>query len=373
MNTAQLPDISPTGFFNTTNTASQATQNFIAFFNAFFAFVASQVTTFDNLYRLFLSTNYSVVNLARAPFLQILLSQFGIAWFLGSNQQAAALLALISSSWSSSSGENMRRILNVFAASPFNWVYESTPGSSQIAFGYLIPAQTWDAFVIYSTSVSAPATPPNTTYNVRALTAPSGWSVQSANATYLSRGYISSGTNIVWSTPIAVNPQPQILNVATPAALPPSAATGTLAWVQNDSSGDQVSVYFFDGAAWRKTSAPNASGGVASIMSAPLPTAVASPNPASVSYPIFSQNPPPASGPSQGYGVYASLANQILNNNTCGVSVVLTDDGFANVDVIIHCLRRVKPTLTILKLSVTKKTDPTFLQIFDVLDYGEIM
>lgn len=368
---ASFKSLTAPGFFDFSETQTPTTQKIIAWFDAVSAIVQNQTNLYDAIFRQWESKDYSGITISRTPYLENLLTQYGLRWFLGSNTQAAALLSFLSSGFGDNDALNFQAFFNFISAPPLSWI-DNSSNPFQIVSGSKIPTKPAEVFILFSSSVSTPPTPPNVLYAPRAWTAPSGWSLNPSSSSYVSRGYLV-GTNIVWTTPQNTATQPQFFLVASLATLPPSPPAFSLASVLSDGSGDVGAIYFYDGAVWQKNSSPNVNqGGLPFLIGAPLPRAVAAPDPASVSYPVSSDIAPPATGGSQGYGMYAGLSPQIISSSIFIVSILFTASGFQNLASVINVLRRIKPTLFRLTIAYTVSGSPNPPTQIEIFDSGEL-
>lgn len=354
------------GYLNFSGTQQPYTAKISNWFNLVMQQWVSQGNLFDSFFRTWMTHDYSTSTVNRTPYIGYLLSQYGVSWFNGSDTQAAALIGYISKGYSGSTSSNINSLFNILSTSPFFWVI--TP--IQIVHGQQYPAISQETLIIYSISVSLPVTPSPQAYTARAWAAPIGWSQTASSATFFSRGYLSGG-NIIWMSPQSTSTIFPFYDVANIAGLPVAPVTGSLAGVFDDSTGDVSSVYYYDGAQWRKTTTTNVDQGqVTTSIPTPQPRAVSAPLTSSV---INSATPPPVSGPSQGYGMYAGLSQTTLSANQILLSVILTDDGLDNIGMIINLLRRIKPSLNRLVLSYSLQSDPNTTGEVEILDSGAII
>jgi len=347
-----VANLTPPGYFNLGPNALQSTKDYTQWWNNILSGMAENSV---NLKKLLLTpwlyddypTSGPVV-----PWLQYLLNMYGVGFFVGLNSQAAYLYQLVSSAWSTSTIFNIQMILQTFSLPPFSWF---TEGSPPITAGNLISSIMDTGFLIYSTSGSAPATPAPSDYSPRAWEVPAGWTNKAASAIYYCRGYIS-GEKIVWSTPRSISDfeNAYVFSENLPIAVP---STGTVAIIHDDGSGDYGAVYYSDGSAWRKNSTPNADLGLVNTETGvrPVPEAITvwAPNPATVSYAIDSAVPPPSTGPTEGYGTFATFADTAIFNDQITISVLQIAGGDVALATLIELLRRVKPVNKVFSLDVS--------------------
>ena len=331
-----VKNLTPPGYFNLSASATTASKNFITWWNNSLNRFANDSINLKTL----LLTPWLVNHLdyPRTPYLQYLTTLYGMGFFGGTNNQAAALYRLLSSAWSVSTIYNIVFILQTFSLPPFSW-FEN----SEISAGNLLSSLMDTGFLVYSTA-SSPATPSPTAYLPRAWTVPAGWTQKASSAVKYSRGYIS-GSNIVWCAPRPVSDfnNNYIFSVNIPIAV---AAAGTVVIVNDDSTGDIASVYYSDGSAWRKNSTSNVDlGQVVLGGNRPSPEAITvwAPNPATVPYSVDSFTPPPADGNSQGYGTFSGWSETSILNDT--VTIILTQiaGNIIALSTLIEVLRRIKP------------------------------
>ena len=343
-----VANLTPPGYFNLSEAAAPATKSYTAWWNNILQARAADIVNLKTL--LLTPWLYDHPDTPRTPWLQYLTTLYGVGFFSGTNNQAAYLFRLLSSAWSVSTLYNITLILQVFSLPPFSWF---TMGSPWISVGNLVSSLIDTGFVIYSTAAS-PATPAATAYAARNWTVPAGWTQGAASAVKYSRGYISGG-NIVWCAPrpVADFQNAYVFSAAVPIAVPPA---GTIAIVNDDSTGDIGSIYYSDGAAWRKSSTPNADLGLVDPTGGrPSPEAftVWAPDPATVTYAIDSQVPPPIGGPTQGYGTFATWANNAIYTDRVTLQLTQIAGGTLAIATIIECLRRVKPVNKLIYLDVS--------------------
>ena len=344
--------LTPPGYFNLSPSALDSTVDYVAWWNNILSRTANNSVNLKTLILTpWLYEDYPVSG-EIVSWLKFLLSMYGFGFFMGTNSQAAYLYQLVSSAWSLSTIYNITMILQTLSMSPFSWFTQRSP---LISSGNFVSDLIDTGFIIYSTAASLPATPAATVYVARAWEIPSGWAQSASSATYYCRGYIS-GTTIIWSTPRAVSDfeNAYVFSAAVPVAVP---SAGTVAIVNDDGSGDIASVYYSDGTAWRKNSIPNADLGLVdpTTVARPDPEAITvwAPDPSTVSYAISSACPPPSSGPTEGYGTFATWAETTTFNNEITIYVTQIAGGNTALAVLIELLRRIKPVNKILNLEVS--------------------
>jgi hypothetical protein len=352
------------GYFDFSGSQSVYTGKVFAWIDSAMQVWINQLNLMDSFFRLWLSYDYSVTTVSRTPYVQKKLNDYGIGWFRGSDTQGAALVGLVSRGYSNTASENFQFLFSKLSSTPFLWCDPVV----QLIYGTQYPALYAETLLIYSNSVGLPATPSPQTYIERAWAAPVGWTQAASESTYFSRGYLS-GSDIVWMAPQSTSTVYPYYNVAEIADLPVAPDTGSLAGVQDDGTGDEGAIYYYDGAVWRKTTTPNVNQGTVASGSVPTPSprAVAAPNPDSLAEPLTSLLQPPVSGPSQGYGMYGGYAQILLSARNIALVIKLTAAGVQNLGIIINLLRRIKPTLNALTLYYTTELDNTPVQI-EILD-----
>ena len=343
-----VKNLTPPGYFNLSSAALQSTKDYVAWWNNILSGWAEDSV---NL-RILLLTPwlYDHPDTPRTPWLKYLLTVYGMGFFAGTNNQAAFLYQLISSAWSRSTIYNILKIVQTLSLPPFSWFTSGSPG---ITTGNLVSSLMETGFLIYSTAANPP-TPAPTAYAARAWVVPANWTQAAASAVKYSRGYIS-GQTIVWCAPrpVADFNNAYLFSAAVPAAIP---SAGTIVIVNDDSSGDIASVYYCDGSAWRKNTMPNADLGLVDPMgSRPSPEAITvwAPDPSTVTYPIDSQEPPPASGATQGYGTFASWAENASYTNQLTINLTQIAGGTVAIATIVELLRRIKPVNKLFHLFVS--------------------
>lgn len=349
--------LTPPGFFNTRDNATQKTKDFITWWNAI---LAQRVADQEALRQLILTPwLFTYPDTPRNPWLNYLLSQYGFAFFGGTNAQAAALYKMVSGSWATSSIENFSTVLATLAMPPFQWL--DVDFIPRVSAGIFEPSVADTGFIVYS-SDAAPAAPANVTYTPRNWPAPDGWTRSPSNAVWYARGYLS-GSEIVWCTKQLTNDPaypdtggvpPFYFSASVPGAVP---SAGVLAIVDDDGTGDRRALYYSDGTAWRKTSTPNADLGLVDPLGPrPVPEAITvwAPNPSTINYALTSQKPPPADGFTQGYGTFSTFGNLSTFSGELELSVKLLTENPVALATLIAVLRRVKPANFVLRLRIVR-------------------
>jgi hypothetical protein len=333
--------LTPPGYFNLADDAPATHKAYITWWNAILSNRVTQATALKTL----ILTPWLVDHLdsPRTPWLDYLLTLYGFGFFGGTNNQAAALYKLISNGWNRSTIKNNLLVLQTLCLAPFSW-FDSTL-VPQIITGNLLPSSADTGFIIYSTAGSAPATPAPTAYAPRGWATPGGWTDAASSATYYSRGYIS-GVTLVWCAPRPVSDFliPPAYSASIPLAV---AATGTICIVADNGTGDHGVIYYSDGSAWRKNSYGNADLGLivpGALRPVPEPVTVLAPNPASVTYAIDSAQPPPATGPTEGYGTFSTWAATAIMTNEITIQLHQLAGGALATATLFELLRRIIPT-----------------------------
>ena len=200
--------LTPPGYFNLASDAPATHRAYITWWDAVLADRAAQAVALKTL----ILTPWLVSHLdyPRTPWLDYLLKQYGIGFFGGTNNQAAALYKLVSNGWNRSTIKNVLLVIQTLCLAPFSW-FDSTL-VPQIITGNLLPSVTDTGFIIYSTAGSTPSTPSATTYTARGWVTPTGWTNKAASATFYSRGY-KSGSTLKWCAP---RPSPEAVSVLAP-------------------------------------------------------------------------------------------------------------------------------------------------------------
>ena len=333
-----VANLTPPGYFNLSPAALQSTKDYVTWWNNILSRRANDSV---NLKQLLLTPwLYDHPDSPRTPWLEYLTTLYGMGFFEGTNNQAAYLYRLLSSAWSLSTIYNISMIVQTLSLPPFSWF---TMIGNGITAGNLISSLMDTGFLIYSTAAS-PATPADTVYIPRAWVSPTGWTQKAASAVSYSRGYLSGG-NIVWCAPRPVTDfnNAYVFSAAIPIAIP---SAGTIAIVNDDSTGDSGSIYYCDGTIWRKNSAPNIDLGLVDTAGArPVPEAITvwAPNPTTVTYAIDSQVPPPATGLSQGYGTFSTWSENAIFTDEITIEVTQIAGDTVALATLIELLRRVKP------------------------------
>ena len=352
-----VANLTPPGYFDLSADAPADHQAYITWWNNILNKRAIDAVSFKTM--LLTPWLYNHPDFPRTPWLKYLTTLYGLGFFSGTNNQAAALYRLISSGWSTSTIYNMVLVAQTFSMPPFSWF---TIANVPLTAGNLSLSQMDTGFIIYTIDPS-PATPAPTQYSARGWTTPAAWSNAPASAVTYCRGYIS-GATIIWSDPRpAIDFENMYLfSTNIPVAV---ASAGTVCIVDDDGTGDKRSVYYSDGAAWRKNSAPNSDlGEIIVDQDRPVPDAftVWAPNPQTVIYAIDSAVPPPADGPTQGFGSFASWAETAIFNGQITLIMSQVDGGSTAIATTIEVLRRIKPVGKTFNLDI----DGTVYKISDV-------
>ena len=346
-----VKNLTPPGYFNLSEAALQSTKDYVTWWNNI---LSKRANDSANLKQLILTPwLYNHPDSPRTPWLQYLTTLYGMGFFGGTNNQAAYLYRLLSSAWSLSTIYNINMILQTFSLPPFSWFTVRSPG---ITAGNLISSLMDTGFLIYSTAAS-PATPSPTAYAPRAWVVPAGWTQAASSAVNYSRGY-KSGSTIIWCAPRPVSDfnNTYVFSANIPVAIP---SVGTIAIVNNDSTGDIASVYYCDGVAWRKNSTPNSDLGLVNttgVRPSPEALTVWAPNPETVTYAVDSKIPPPLSGASQGYGTFATWAENSIFTDQITINITQISGGTNAVATLFELLRRVKPLNKTFTLNISGVT-----------------
>lgn len=345
-----VANLTPPGYFNQAASAPEHHRDYLTWWNNILADRAAQNATLREL--VLTPWLFTFPDSPRNPWVQYLLTSYGFAFFVGTNTQAAALYKLVSGAWFTSSIQNFARILQALSMPPFVWF--DVDFIPRVTAGSFVPAVSDTGFVAY-TSDGAAVQPPDVPYTARGWAAPLGWTRRPASAVQYVRGYLS-GSTIVWCAKRDVATDfdlPVYFSANVPVSV---AAAGTLCIVNDDGTGDFKTVYYSDGTAWRKNSTTNPDLGLIIPETArPVPEAIAvlSPNPATASYAISSEQPPPVGGNTAGYGTFATYsATSVFSGRLTVQARALTEDPTA-IATLIAVLRRVKPTAFVLELRVT--------------------
>ena len=154
------------GYFNLSAAALQSTQDYVQWWNNILLQRANDSVNLKTL--LLTPWLYDHPDEPRTPWLEYLLTLYGMKFFTGTNNQAAYIYRLLSGAWSLSTIYNITVVLQTFSLPPFSWF---TDVSGSITAGNLVASIMDTGFLIYSTEVS-PATPSATTYVARAWDTP---------------------------------------------------------------------------------------------------------------------------------------------------------------------------------------------------------
>lgn len=334
-NNTSFRSLTAPGFFDFSDSQSADTAKYIAWFDAFTNYIKDNAQRFDNFFRLWKTFDYSGCTINRTPYVEFLLKYYGIQWFNGNDNDAVKIIGLVSRSYVQSSITNLQYLIQALSEAPLSW----TNGVAQIAYGGKKPAIFAENLIIFSNSGTLPATPAPQVYPDKSWTAPTGWTKQPSSSTYLSRGYLSAG-NIVWSDPLPTSTAFKYTTIADTGSFPVSPSVGDICLVNDDTTGDRGSIYYYDGTTWRKNSTPNSYQGSVGQVDA---RAVYAPNPDTTQ--VTSSIQPPAGGPSQGYGIYGSLSTFEIGSLQIFIVANLTTEGNNNLSIIMYLLRKLKPTI----------------------------
>ena len=350
-------DLTAPGYFDFSSGQTDKTKKMVLWFNSIFETMETNINLFDETFRLWQTKDYSSTTEPVTPFLQKKLDENGTGWFRGSISLIISLLIYFSRSYPVLISRCFQDLFTFLLS--INWISESGQVSSSINF----PARSSEVLLIFSNSVSAPATPTALPYNPRIWEAPAGWNKVAENATFYSFGYIS-GTNIVWMTARSTTGIPIVKNVVDIAGLPVSPSVGDSAIVGSDGTGDVNSLYYFDGAVWRKVSTPNENQGSVSEARFDDSSSVFAPEVGFAS----SFLRPPLDGPSEGFGFYGTYSTFPFSAKRINLVLSLTTEGEQNLGMIVFLLKRIKPSLISLVLFYTTPANPTLteLEIFDI-------
>ena len=338
INALTVSKLTPPGYFNLSEDAPAFHKAYITWWNAILARRATQADALRELVLTPWLVNHP--DSPRTVWLNYWLTQYGMSYFGGTNNQAAAIFKLVSNAWQRSTLANMLLIINTLSSAPFSWF-----STDSIIPGYYVPLDVDPGFIVYSNAVSIPATPAPTAYAARAWVSPTGFTKAAASSTFYTRGY-KSGLTVVWCAPRSVSDflMSRVYSAAVPVAVSP---VGTVCIVDDDSTGDRSTIYYSDGAVWRKNSTPNADLGevIPVSITRPVPEAVAvwSPNPALVTYAVESETPPPVSGATQGFGTFAGWASVTVATGQTIIQLTQIAGGAVAMATLFDLLRRVKP------------------------------
>jgi len=349
-----VKNLTPPGYFNQAENAPQAHKNYLIWWHNI---LAERLAQSELLRKLVLTPwLFEFPDAPRNPWVNYLLTQYGFAFFGGTNTQAAHLYKLVSGSWYPSTIKNFSLALQTLSLPPFSWF--DVDFLPRVSAGSFVPSYSDTGFVVYSTDEYA-GEPDPVNYTPRSWVAPTGWTRKPSSAVKYARGYIS-GSQVVWCPSRYVAPDfeiPFAFSADVPLAV---AAAGTLVIVNDDGTGDKKIIYYSDGTAWRKNSTPNPDLGLIVPETArPVPEAltVYAPNPATAGYAITSEAPPPSDGNTQGYGTFAAYSNTTVFSGILTVQCKLLTDNPAALATLIGILRRIKPVNFTLILKVTNLAD----------------
>lgn len=346
-------NLTPPGYFNQAENAPQAHRNYLTWWNNILALRLNEVDTLRTL--VLTPWLFEFPDSPRNPWVNYLLTQYGFAFFGGTNAQAAHLYKLVSGSWYPSTIKNFSIALQTLSLPPFEWF--EVDFLPRVSAGSFVPAYSDTGFVVYTSDYAGEPVPVD--YTARSWLAPSGWTRTPSSAVKYARGYIS-GSQIVWCASRFVATDftlPFAFSADVPLAV---ASVGTLVIVNDDGSGDRFCIYYSDGSVWRKNSPTNPGLGLVIPEGArPVPEAltVYAPNPATAGYAISSEAPPPADGLTQGYGTFAAHSGTTVFSGILTVQCKLLTDNPAALATLIGVLRRVKPANFTLILKVTNLAD----------------
>jgi hypothetical protein len=352
-------DLTAPGYFDYSAQQTQKSKQFNNWFNGITSLIQNNINLMDSIFRLWASRDYSLSTIPITPWIKYLLTQNGIGWYSQNLEIAVKLIVYVSKSYPKSAVACFQEYFTFLL--DIGWITQF----GQILFSPATPARFSETFLIYSDAVSLPSTPSPSPYTPLTWDAPTDWSLAASNATYYSRGYIS-GSDIIWMTPQSTSVTYLMTDYELLADLPGSASTGQLAGVYDDGTGDIGSVYYWDGSAWRKTTGINANQGIVVGQTPPEPgSSVYDTETGSISSGIK----PPDSGPSQGYGYYGIYGQLLLAAKRIDIFIDLTDNGVANLGLIIFLFRKIKPTLNSLVVHYNTPSDSEYIEI-EIIDSG---
>lgn len=334
MDTKTLQKYSPPGYFDLSGNQTEATKKTFDWFLNYKDSLRNEANHFDFFYRLFLSVDYT--SEVSKDFLLFVCSQYGLADIVLTANKMKNLLIHVSTPRARKLSDNIQRLID------FLFLQEWISDFGGAVVGFNSRSNFAEAFIIYSTSVSMPPTPDNTGYLPLEWVAPASWGKIPSHATFYSRGYLYEG-EIIWCNPLPTDTVVRYDIVDNLLALPLSPDEGDIALVVDDDTMDFQSVYYYDGFYWLKNSTPNANQKNVNIVPAQKGSEVfAPPDPL-----ITSMSIPPNDGYSEGYGFYGIFGQGTLVNKISFV-IILTEEGYNNLGLIVQLIKKIKPVGNIL-------------------------
>lgn len=352
METKTLQAYSPPGYFDLSIEQTPYTKKIFEWFKNYKVDLQNEANRFDFFYRLFLSVDYT--DLVSKDFLNFIAAQYGLADISLPANRMRDLIIYVSSPKEKRLSGNIERLRDFL----FNqlWISDFT----QAVVGYNSRSRFAETFIIYTNSMTLPATPGNTTYVELEWLAPNTWTKTPSSSTYFCRGYLYEG-EIVWCNPLPTNQVVLYSIVSDIPSLPLSPSEGDIAIVTNDGTTDFQSIYYYDGAYWQKNSSPNANQKNVNSVTALQGSEVFAPNDSL----ITSTTQPPTNGYSEGFGFYGIFGQGILVNKI-SFQITLTDSGYANLGLIVQLIKKIKPVGNLIIVYAVYNGETFLLEINDI-------
>lgn len=330
MDIKNLQEFSPPGYFNLSEDSTELTKKIFDWFLNFKNSLRDSANNFDNFYRLFLSRNYTDSD--STDFLNLNLERHGLKNITLSPEKLKKVLIWVSTPKKKRLSENLQEFVDFLFS--IDWI----TNFEYIKVGYSSPGKYAEIFIMFSDSLTLPATPSPQAYIPKKWLVPNGWKKIPANSNYYVRGYLD-GANIVWSSPVLTSQVIIFKSVSTILDLPLTPSVYDICIVGNDGSLDHNSVYYYDGFVWKKNNTANELQGEVGVNNAYDSSIVYAPPETDL---ISSDSKPPVDGFSKGFGFYGirglgTIARFIV------FTLTMTEDGNKNLGLIIQLIKKIKP------------------------------
>ena len=357
MDTKTLLQNSPPGYFDGSELQSEMTVKIFDWFTRYKNLQVASANNFDTFYRLYLSIIYEAND--STEFLRLQLERYGLKNISLLPEELKKILIWVSTPKKRRLSENLQEFID------FLFSIEWISAFEDIKIGYSSPAKYAEIFIMFSDSLTLPATPSSQEYFPKVWLAPSGWTKIPSSSNYYVRGYLYEGY-IIWSDPIPTS-QVVLYSTATDLLdLPLSPSLYDIAIVTDDSTGDFQSIYYFDGVDWIKNNTENDLQGLVGVDNSYDSSLVYAPPDTDL---ISSETQPPVDGNTEGFGFYGiwglgTIARFIV------FTIVLTDNGNTNLGLIVQLIKKIKP-LGSLSFFINAVYEETTTQIL-VKDYNAV-
>jgi len=322
------------GYFDYSASQTAETAKIIAWFDSVLQDFEDQLNLIDLTFRQWRTRDYTGVASSQLLYLYYQSQSLGFSFVQPNLNTERDLLAYLDSPRPGSFSACISQLYNFLFA--IGW----TSGIGTLTAGKGNPINYAETFIIYSSSLTPPATPGGVAYVRHGWATPAGWTRAPASSTYVSRGYLY-GASIIWLPPVSTATPPAYYNVAALGDLP-AANDGDVGSVYADGSGDRSALYTYYSGTWYKCSSENNLQGSVITDTYLTGSGVFAPD---TLPPVTSLTQPPPAGPTQGYGFYGLYGVNLLTEEIDAV-ITLTANGEANLGIILTLFQRIKPATT---------------------------